>query len=211
VRKEEFSYYIKPDIEDFIIKCFSLCQDDKIEILRAFLNTNCFSEDVYGGICLYYKHYNKLNDKESFKKAKEIYSSYLYLTFKEDETKKFAKPDDDYLNNIFLKGFRYFGRNYESGVKERVEFLYKYLPKFDVDIYSMWSTEMSYLPSHNYSYIKKYFETNKPEWKFEDFRKQVKEISLKEKLQELKQQQNKLKKEEEQLLEFMKDEKPTSN
>jgi hypothetical protein len=207
----KFEYFASEEAEKFLKNCFDSCKSDKNEILKHMLaetNGTFFMGGEYGGVCIWYQHFYNMTEKQSFKKGQEIYASYVYLNTRwYDELKKFAKPDDNFMD-IILDVKIFSDQDYD--IENKINFLTDLFPnrEEEIELWSMWATRLDYIPSSKYNLIKEYYKNKNLSWNYKEYKSEIDKIFkskiLKDKLNEVKKNQEKLKKEEEELLELMK-------
>lgn len=208
----KFVYYASEKAEKFLKICFDSCKSDKNEILKYMLGETSgvfFMGGEYGGVCIWYQHFFNMTEKQSYKKGQEIYASYVYLNTRGyDKLKDFAKPDDNFMD-IILNG-RIFG-DQDYSIKEKINFLIEKLPhrQEEIELWSVWSTYFKFVPD-KYNVIKKHYERKDVDYpyKYKDYidgiQQLLKSTILQDKLVEIKKNQDKLKKEEEEILQIIK-------
>ena len=208
----KFVYYASEKAEKFLKICFDSCKSDKNEILKYMLGETSgvfFMGGEYGGVCIWYQHFFNMTEKQSYKKGQEIYASYVYLNTRGyDKLKDFAKPDDNFMD-IILNG-RIFG-DQDYSIKEKINFLIEKLPhrQEEIELWSVWSTYFKFVPD-KYNVIKKHYERKDVDYpyKYKDYidgiQQLLKSTILQDKLVEIKKNQDKLKKEEKEILQIIK-------
>lgn len=156
-----FSFRSINSSESYFKKYMSLCTESRIEILKAILfnhNYDLFINSNYGMLCMYYQHFYNMNEKDSFKKAEEIHSAFLFVSHNSryECLKQYAKPDNELydiiINVSVFSNDRYDRLEYISSV---FNYLIENFPdkKSELDIYVVWSSEGKFIPK-SYEFMK---------------------------------------------------------